>query len=129
MAVVHWIQTIGEAASGVSEELRERHPQVPWRQIVDMRNPSWLTGIAMSTRQSFGKSSSAIYPRLMPRSARSSIRSIDAGVPPVPNELCRTGLACAELRSMGRPWRANWKHRWRTKWHRCELPDLITRRS
>ncbi len=37
-AVVHWIQTIGEAASGVSEELRERHPQVPWRQIVDMRN-------------------------------------------------------------------------------------------
>lgn len=37
-AVVHWIQTIGEAANGVSEELRERHPQVAWRQIVDMRN-------------------------------------------------------------------------------------------
>jgi uncharacterized protein with HEPN domain len=37
-AVVHWIQTIGEAANGVSKELRERHPQVPWRQIVDMRN-------------------------------------------------------------------------------------------
>lgn len=37
-AVIHWVQTIGEAANGVSDSLRARHPEVPWRQIVDMRN-------------------------------------------------------------------------------------------
>lgn len=37
-AVIHWVQTIGEAANCVSEDLRTEHPQVPWRQIVDMRN-------------------------------------------------------------------------------------------
>lgn len=37
-AVIHWIQTIGEAANAVSEETRHRHPEVPWRQVVDMRN-------------------------------------------------------------------------------------------
>lgn len=37
-AVIHWVQTIGEAANGVSESLRAEQPQVPWRQIVDMRN-------------------------------------------------------------------------------------------
>lgn len=37
-AVVHWVQTIGEAANAVSEGLRQQHPDVAWRQIVDMRN-------------------------------------------------------------------------------------------
>jgi uncharacterized protein with HEPN domain len=37
-AVVHSIQTIGEAANGVSAGLREEYPDVPWRQIVDVRN-------------------------------------------------------------------------------------------
>jgi uncharacterized protein with HEPN domain len=37
-AVVHWIQTIGEAANSVSDDTRQRHPEVPWRQVVDMRN-------------------------------------------------------------------------------------------
>lgn len=37
-AIIHWVQTIGEAANGVSEGLRAEQPQVPWRQIVDMRN-------------------------------------------------------------------------------------------
>jgi len=29
---------VGEAASRVSPEVRERHPSIPWRQIVAMRN-------------------------------------------------------------------------------------------
>jgi uncharacterized protein with HEPN domain len=37
-AMIHWVQTIGEAANAVSEPLRQRHPDVPWRQVVDMRN-------------------------------------------------------------------------------------------
>lgn len=37
-ATIHWVQTIGEAANGISEHLRSKHPDVPWREIVDMRN-------------------------------------------------------------------------------------------
>jgi len=36
--VVHHIQRIGEAAAALSEPLRERHPRIPWRDIVAMRN-------------------------------------------------------------------------------------------
>ncbi len=32
------IQVIGEAASGLSEELTSKHPDVPWRQIIAIRN-------------------------------------------------------------------------------------------
>jgi uncharacterized protein with HEPN domain len=37
-AVIHWVQTIGEAANAVSSELRAQYLEVPWRQVVDMRN-------------------------------------------------------------------------------------------
>ncbi|MGD0273934.1 MAG: HepT-like ribonuclease domain-containing protein [Gaiellaceae bacterium] len=37
-ATLHWIQTIGEAAARISPELLARTPDVPWREIVDMRN-------------------------------------------------------------------------------------------
>ncbi|MFA7238303.1 MAG: HepT-like ribonuclease domain-containing protein [Phycisphaeraceae bacterium] len=38
LAVTHLIQIIGEAASKVSRETRQRIPDVPWRQITAMRN-------------------------------------------------------------------------------------------
>lgn len=38
IVLVHLIQVIGEAASGLSDELTSDHPQVPWRQIVATRN-------------------------------------------------------------------------------------------
>lgn len=36
--MVHHIEILGEATRGVSQELRERHPMVPWREMVALRN-------------------------------------------------------------------------------------------
>jgi uncharacterized protein with HEPN domain len=36
-ATVHWVQTIGEAADAVSDGSRHHHPEVPWRQVIDLR--------------------------------------------------------------------------------------------
>jgi uncharacterized protein with HEPN domain len=36
--VIHWVQTIGEAANAVSQETQRYYPDIPWRQVVDMRN-------------------------------------------------------------------------------------------
>ena len=38
LALVKEIEIIGEAAAKVSAACRERHPQLPWQQIVGMRN-------------------------------------------------------------------------------------------
>ena len=37
-AVTRWIEVIGEAAGAVSAELRVGYPEVPWRDLVGMRN-------------------------------------------------------------------------------------------
>ena len=37
-AVVYNIMIIGEAANLLTKEFREQHTEVPWRDIVDMRN-------------------------------------------------------------------------------------------
>ena len=36
--VIYHLQVIGEAARAVSESLRDRHPEVPWPQIIALRN-------------------------------------------------------------------------------------------
>jgi uncharacterized protein with HEPN domain len=36
--MVHHLQIIGEAARTLPEHFRNRHPQVPWKQIIAMRN-------------------------------------------------------------------------------------------
>lgn len=38
IVLTHLVQVIGEAASRLSAEVAARHPDVPWRQIVGMRN-------------------------------------------------------------------------------------------
>lgn len=38
LALTHLIQVIGEAAQQVSGEFQDRHPQVPWREIIGMRH-------------------------------------------------------------------------------------------
>jgi uncharacterized protein with HEPN domain len=37
-AVLHHLTVIGEAIGRLSVELRERHPEVPWRQIIAVRH-------------------------------------------------------------------------------------------
>lgn len=37
-AVLHWIEIIGEAARGLTDQVRDAHPEVPWREIIAMRN-------------------------------------------------------------------------------------------
>ncbi|MGH3426527.1 MAG: HepT-like ribonuclease domain-containing protein, partial [Mycobacteriales bacterium] len=37
-AVLQQLTTIGEASRSVSNQLRERYPDVPWRRIADFRN-------------------------------------------------------------------------------------------
>ncbi len=36
--IVYHIQIIGEAANHISDSLRDQHPDVPWPDIVGMRN-------------------------------------------------------------------------------------------
>jgi len=36
--VIHHLQVIGEAARNVSQSLKDRHSEVPWPQIVALRN-------------------------------------------------------------------------------------------
>jgi uncharacterized protein with HEPN domain len=38
LALTHLIQTIGEAAQRVSMDLKQAYPQIPWREMVGMRN-------------------------------------------------------------------------------------------
>jgi uncharacterized protein with HEPN domain len=38
LALLHLIQRLGEAASRVSATLRDAHPELPWTQMVGMRN-------------------------------------------------------------------------------------------
>ena len=38
LALVRCIEIIGEAANGLSENLRSLHPEIPWPQIIAMRN-------------------------------------------------------------------------------------------
>ena len=38
LALVRLLEIIGEAAKGVSEELRQQYPEIPWKQIAGTRD-------------------------------------------------------------------------------------------
>ena len=38
LAILKSVEIVGEAASRLSAEAKERHPDIPWREIVGMRN-------------------------------------------------------------------------------------------
>ena len=37
-AVVRELEIVGEATNNLSEQMREIHPEIPWRDAIDMRN-------------------------------------------------------------------------------------------
>jgi uncharacterized protein with HEPN domain len=38
LGLMHLVEIVGEAAARVSEEARARHPAIPWKDVVGMRN-------------------------------------------------------------------------------------------
>jgi uncharacterized protein with HEPN domain len=38
LALTHLIEIIGEASNRVPEDFQENHPEIPWAQIIGMRN-------------------------------------------------------------------------------------------
>lgn len=38
VTVMHFVQTIGEAARRVSEEARKAHPEIEWKDVIGMRS-------------------------------------------------------------------------------------------
>jgi uncharacterized protein with HEPN domain len=38
LSMVHLLEIIGEAANFISENFRERYPQIPWRKMIGLRN-------------------------------------------------------------------------------------------
>ena len=38
LAVVKAVETVGEAASKISDETQQAHPEIPWSKIIGMRN-------------------------------------------------------------------------------------------
>lgn len=38
LSVVHLLEIIGEAGSGVSDDAQNKYPQIPWKGIIGMRN-------------------------------------------------------------------------------------------
>jgi uncharacterized protein with HEPN domain len=37
-AVVHNLTVIGEAANHIPSDITDNHPEIPWRQMIDLRN-------------------------------------------------------------------------------------------
>jgi uncharacterized protein with HEPN domain len=38
LSLVRLLEIIGEAVTGISDELKETHPHIPWHQMTAMRN-------------------------------------------------------------------------------------------
>jgi uncharacterized protein with HEPN domain len=37
-SIIYYLQIVGEAASAIPQDFRDRHPEIPWRPMISMRN-------------------------------------------------------------------------------------------
>jgi uncharacterized protein with HEPN domain len=37
-SIIYYLQIIGEAANAIPQDFRDRHPEIPWRSMISMRN-------------------------------------------------------------------------------------------
>ncbi len=37
-SIIYYLQILGEAASSIPQDFRDRHPEIPWRPMISMRN-------------------------------------------------------------------------------------------
>jgi uncharacterized protein with HEPN domain len=91
LALAHLVQIIGEAAARLSDNVTSRNPEIPWRQIIAMRNSSY-TATSMSTPTSSGPSCLSMYPGSRTRSVRRGR-----------GRNCRTDRASSQIRSPADP--------------------------
>ena len=73
-AVLHHLTVIGEAINRLSAELRERHPEVPWRQIIAVRRRI-VHAISIWIGRSSGRRPLTTFPNSGDRFSTSSRRS------------------------------------------------------
>jgi len=38
LSVINYLQTVGEVAHAISQDFKDRHPEIPWKQMVSFRN-------------------------------------------------------------------------------------------
>jgi uncharacterized protein with HEPN domain len=74
IVLVHLIQVIGEAASGLSDGFVVQHPEVPWRQIIATRNRV-VHGYTFSYLNDQAGTLPGESPRLIHRDLRARSRS------------------------------------------------------
>ena len=55
LAIVRLMEIVGEAANRVPREKRSEHPEIPWTQIISLRN-RLIHGYMPLTTKSYGKS-------------------------------------------------------------------------
>ncbi|MGH9788683.1 MAG: HepT-like ribonuclease domain-containing protein [Candidatus Acidiferrales bacterium] len=89
LALVRLVEIVGEAAARVPKESWPAFPQIPWAQIVSLRN-RLIHGLTRSISISCGRLSLAICPIWFPRLNRSSLREKNAS-------LLRPGISSAGL--------------------------------
>ena len=38
LSLVHLLEIVGEAANGISNDMRDKYDNIPWQSVIDMRN-------------------------------------------------------------------------------------------